>query len=116
MRFSTLIKHPADWMTGEGADNAIVLTSRIRLARNLAGVPFPGWAKKFQRAETLEQMRKMPALATTPVIFMTAYTPDPTLQIWCKQVDIDVIPKPIDPLALSDQILGLLEKMRSQCA
>ncbi|MGB6220143.1 protein arginine kinase [Haloferula sp.] len=57
MRFSTLIKHPADWMTGEGADNAIVLTSRIRLARNLAGVPFPGWAKKNQRAEALEQMR-----------------------------------------------------------
>lgn len=57
MRFSTLIKHPADWMTGEGADNAIVLTSRIRLARNLAGVPFPGWAKKNQRAEALEEMR-----------------------------------------------------------
>ena len=57
MRFSTLIKHPADWMTGEGADNAIVLTSRIRLARNLAGVPFPGWAKKHQRAEALEEMR-----------------------------------------------------------
>jgi protein arginine kinase len=57
MRFSTLIKHPADWMTGEGADNAIVLTSRIRLARNLAGIPFPGWAKKNQRAEALEQMR-----------------------------------------------------------
>ncbi|MEP4079768.1 protein arginine kinase [Haloferula sp.] len=57
MRFSTLMKHPADWMTGEGADNAIVLTSRIRLARNLAGVPFPGWAKKNQRAEALEDMR-----------------------------------------------------------
>jgi len=57
MRFTTLIKYPADWMTGEGADNAVVLTSRIRLARNLAGIPFPGWAKKNQRAEALEQMR-----------------------------------------------------------
>ncbi|MEM1085254.1 MAG: protein arginine kinase [Verrucomicrobiota bacterium] len=57
MRFSTLIKHPADWMTGEGADNAIVLTSRIRLARNLAGAPFPGWAKKNERAEALEELR-----------------------------------------------------------
>jgi len=45
MRFTTLIKNPADWMTGEGADNAIVLTSRIRLARNLRGEAFPGWAK-----------------------------------------------------------------------
>lgn len=57
MRFSTLIKHPADWMTGVGADNTIVLTSRIRLARNLADVPFPGWAKKDQRAAALEKMR-----------------------------------------------------------
>ena len=25
MRFSTLLKHPSDWMTGKGADNAVVL-------------------------------------------------------------------------------------------
>lgn len=56
MRFNTLLKHPADWMTGKGADNAVVLTSRIRLARNLAGVPFPGWAKKSQRQEVLEAL------------------------------------------------------------
>jgi protein arginine kinase len=57
MRFSTLIKNPADWMTGEGADNAIVLTSRIRLARNLRHHPFPGWSKKEQRRETLRTLR-----------------------------------------------------------
>ena len=57
MRFSTLVKNPADWMTGEGADNAIVLTSRIRLARNLKGEPFPGWAKKEQRQHTLDLLR-----------------------------------------------------------
>ncbi len=56
MRFSTLLKHPADWMIGKGADNAIVLTSRIRLARNLAGIPFPGWAKKDQRQQVLEEL------------------------------------------------------------
>ncbi|BCX49446.1 ATP:guanido phosphotransferase [Haloferula helveola] len=56
MRFATLMKHPADWMTGKGADNAVVLTSRIRLARNLANVPFPGWAKKGQRQEVLEEL------------------------------------------------------------
>lgn len=57
MRFSTLLKNPADWMTGEGADNAIVLTSRIRLARNLADCPFPGWADKGQRGRALEVLR-----------------------------------------------------------
>ncbi|MBB5352324.1 protein arginine kinase [Haloferula luteola] len=53
MRFSTLIKHPADWMTGGNVDNSIVLTSRIRLARNLAHHPFPGWARKEQRQEVM---------------------------------------------------------------
>jgi protein arginine kinase len=64
MRFSTLVKNPADWMTGEGADTAIVLTSRIRLARNLKGESFPGWAKKEQRRHALELMR--PAVEALP--------------------------------------------------
>jgi protein arginine kinase len=57
MRFSTLLKHPANWMSGKNANNPIVLTSRIRLARNLAGIPFPGWAKKAQRQEALDALR-----------------------------------------------------------
>ncbi len=32
------------WMTGGGPDGDIVLSSRIRLARNLEGVPFPNRA------------------------------------------------------------------------
>ena len=55
MRFSTLMKHPADWMTGK--NNEVVITSRIRLARNLSDMPFPGWAKKAERIEAMEQMR-----------------------------------------------------------
>lgn len=53
MRFKTLVKHPADWMTGKGKENAVVITSRIRLARNLREEPFPGWAKKAERKEIL---------------------------------------------------------------
>ena len=58
MRFSTLLKHPADWMTGEteGVDS-VVLTSRIRLARNLRSEPFPGWATKERRVEILERLK-----------------------------------------------------------
>jgi protein arginine kinase len=56
MRFSTLIRHPADWMIGGSVDNAVVLTSRIRLARNLTLVPFPGWATAEQRRHAMEQM------------------------------------------------------------
>lgn len=57
MRFATLMKHPADWMTGKNANNEVVITSRIRLARNLDKLSFPGWATKAQRVESLEFMR-----------------------------------------------------------
>lgn len=57
MRFATLMKHPADWMVGKNTDNAVVITSRIRLARNLRDVSFPGWAKKADRVKVLEQVR-----------------------------------------------------------
>jgi len=59
MRFTTLIKNPADWMTstGTGSDHGVVLTSRIRLARNLAHIPFPGWATRDQRHQALQILR-----------------------------------------------------------
>jgi len=66
MRFSTLVKHPADWMTGGEGELSAVLTSRIRLARNLRNYPFPGWAKLEQRAAALELMR--PAVETLPAM------------------------------------------------
>jgi protein arginine kinase len=66
MRFSTLIKHPADWMTGGPAGHGAVITSRIRLARNLRGHPFPGWAKRDQRAAALDLMR--PAVEALPAM------------------------------------------------
>ncbi len=66
MRFSTLIKHPADWMTGGAGDHCAVLTSRIRLARNLRNHPFPGWAKREQRAAALDLMR--PAVEALPAM------------------------------------------------
>lgn len=66
MRFSTLIKHPADWMTGGKGEHDAVLTSRIRLARNLSNLPFPGWAKRDERDQALEMM--LPAVEALPVM------------------------------------------------
>ncbi len=66
MRFSTLIKHPADWMTGGKGEHGAVLTSRIRLARNLSNLPFPGWAKRSDRDEALKVMR--PAVESLSVM------------------------------------------------
>jgi protein arginine kinase len=66
MRFNTLVKNPADWMTGATAGRGAVLTSRIRLARNLRHHPFPGWAKRDQRAAAYDLMR--PAVEALPVM------------------------------------------------
>ena len=66
MRFTTLIKHPADWMTGGQVEHGAVLTSRIRLARNLRRHPFPGWAKRDQRTAALDLMR--PAVDALPAM------------------------------------------------
>ncbi|WP_395752257.1 protein arginine kinase [Prosthecobacter sp.] len=57
MRFATLIKNPADWMKGTGPHSDVVMTSRVRLARNLRGYPFPGFSQERQRIELLERAR-----------------------------------------------------------
>src|SRR5689334_23698120 len=48
----------------EGPHNRIVLSSRVRLARNLKGLAFPGWAKKVERVKTLDLIR--PAVESLP--------------------------------------------------
>ncbi len=57
MRFSTLLKKPAEWMRTPGPESDIVITSRVRLARNLVGHPFPGWARKEDRLTVMEEVQ-----------------------------------------------------------
>ncbi len=57
MRFSTLLKKQADWMRSTGPESEIVITSRVRLARNMVGHPFPGWADKEDRSEIMTEVR-----------------------------------------------------------
>ena len=54
MLFDDLLNNPAKWMVESRDEHDIVLTSRIRLARNLTATPFPGWATRQQREETLK--------------------------------------------------------------
>jgi protein arginine kinase len=55
---------PAATARREGPDQRIVLSSRVRLARNLRGLAFPGWAKKPDRIRSLEIIR--PAIESLP--------------------------------------------------
>ncbi len=44
-------------MRVSGPESDIVITSRVRLARNLVGHSFPGWADKHERSEVMEDVR-----------------------------------------------------------
>ena len=55
---------PAQSCKREGPHDRIVMSSRVRLARNLQGFPFPGWAKKADRVKALEVVR--PAVESLP--------------------------------------------------
>ena len=57
MKFTTLLRRPPEWMEQDGPHRDIVLTSRIRLARNLVGPPFPGWAKKEDRTAIMQELQ-----------------------------------------------------------
>ena len=48
---------PAEATQMHGPHDRIVMSSRVRLARNLRSASFPGWAKKTDRQRALELMR-----------------------------------------------------------
>ncbi|MFV0338699.1 MAG: protein arginine kinase [Chthoniobacterales bacterium] len=58
MKLSRIIANSGEWLTGKGPHRQIVVSSRIRLARNIRRKPFPGWAKKAERQEILEEIKK----------------------------------------------------------
>src|SRR3954449_7051412 len=64
MNIHEFLTSPADSARREGPHNKIVLSSRVRLARNVKGMPFPGWAKKPDRIKALELVR--PAVEGLP--------------------------------------------------
>jgi len=55
---------PAETARRHGPHDRIVMSSRVRLARNLKDAAFPGWAKKPERIKVLETIR--PAVESLP--------------------------------------------------
>jgi protein arginine kinase len=55
MKIAPLFDSQSELSDTAGSKCAIVLTTRVRLARNLAGQPFPGWAKEAQRSAMLAE-------------------------------------------------------------
>lgn len=59
MSLENILDQPLNpWMNGGGPDGDIVLSSRVRLARNLIDVPFPNRADAGQLATILGELRK----------------------------------------------------------
>ena len=57
MDFDQLLENPADWMKAGGPNGDIVMTSRVRLARNIRNYPFPGWARKEDRVQIWDKVK-----------------------------------------------------------
>ncbi len=57
MTVESLIDAPSELTGASSSKTAIVLMTRIRLARNLDAVPFPGWARPAQREEAFDICR-----------------------------------------------------------
>ena len=55
MQIDDLINHTSEWLKGTGPNSDIVISSRIRLARNLNKIPFPHWASKAQLDELIDK-------------------------------------------------------------
>jgi protein arginine kinase len=57
MKFAQVMSSAGEWLRGEGPHHQVVVSSRVRLARNLRHRSFPGWAKKAERTQILEQIK-----------------------------------------------------------
>ncbi|PYK85590.1 MAG: protein arginine kinase [Verrucomicrobia bacterium] len=57
MKFSNVMSTAGEWLRGEGPHHQIVISSRVRFARNLRDRAFPGWAKKAERTAILDLIR-----------------------------------------------------------
>jgi protein arginine kinase len=57
MKFSNVTSTAGEWLRGEGPHHQVVISSRVRLARNLRHRAFPGWAKKAERTAILELIK-----------------------------------------------------------
>jgi protein arginine kinase len=57
MKLSDLTNKAGEWLRGSGPQGETVISSRIRLARNVKGVPFLGTASRSQRRDLEQRIR-----------------------------------------------------------
>ncbi len=58
MNLDSLLPNLGEWLRGTGPESDVVVSTRIRLARNLAGIPFTTRANNAQKAEIEQRVRE----------------------------------------------------------
>src|SRR3954471_1523215 len=59
MKLSDLTNHAGEWLRGSGPMSEIVISSRIRLARNISGIPFLTRASQQQKTQLEARSREV---------------------------------------------------------
>lgn len=58
MSLRQITEHAGEWLRGAGPQSDIVISSRVRYARNLAGYPFVNKGTRHQRQDVLQRSRE----------------------------------------------------------
>src|SRR6516225_4913300 len=83
MNLDNLTHTSGEWLRGTGPESDIVISSRVRLARNLAAFPFTNRANSYQKAEIESLLRdRITKLDLTPRL---GYVNLPTLSTLDRQ-------------------------------
>ncbi len=67
MNLDSLLPNLGEWLRGSGPDSDVVISTRIRLARNLANFPFTSRASAAQKSEAEAKIRDAVGKADLPV-------------------------------------------------
>lgn len=73
MDLNALAPHCGEWLRGTGPESDIIMSSRIRLARNLADFPFPSKADETAKSEIVGLIRDR--VATLPLANRLEFLP-----------------------------------------
>ena len=56
MKINTLLSAPSNWSPTRNDSDGVIMGSIVRMVRNLAGFPFPGWSTAESRAAVAERV------------------------------------------------------------
>ncbi len=96
--------------TCDSGDKALHAIEKYTPQLFLLDVMMPG----MDGPGTLKKLRKTPALANVPAIFMTAKIQTNELSQYIKMGALDVIAKPFDPMTLAEQIRDIWKQHQLQ--